>query len=65
MITPIVRAINGKTEQDFYTLADFEKYMKTNKSKSTKYKYYKGLGTWEQKECKKLFENGHFKELLK
>jgi DNA topoisomerase-2 len=65
MITPIVRAFNGKNTTDFYTLTDFNKYVETNKSHSTKYKYYKGLGTWEQKECKKLFENNHFKELLK
>lgn len=65
MITPIVRAFNGKNTTDFYTLQDFNKYIENNTNKSTKYKYYKGLGTWEQKECKKLFENGHFKELLK
>tara|TARA_B100000963_G_scaffold346874_1_gene352600 strand:- start:1295 stop:5023 length:3729 start_codon:yes stop_codon:yes gene_type:complete len=56
MVTPIVKAWKGKTEEVFYTLQDYHKYFH-NKSKSGwKIKYYKGLGTSSSKEAKEYFK---------
>ena len=56
MVTPIVKAWKGKTEESFYTLQDYHKFFE-NKSKSGwKIKYYKGLGTSSSKEAKEYFK---------
>lgn len=62
--TPIVkvfdkndtRKINGK---EFYTLTDFENWMKDNfnKNKHSAPSYYKGLGTSSPYEAKQIFQN--------
>ena len=57
LITPIVKATNGKNVKSFYTLTDYDNWKKTVDMKKWKIKYYKGLGTSTSKEAKEYFSN--------
>jgi DNA topoisomerase-2 len=55
MRTPIVRIYYPKTDISFYTLEDFKKYQKQNPHKKGDVKYFKGLGTNNNKEIETSF----------
>lgn len=60
MLTPIIKATNSKKDViEFYNLSDYEKWSKTinANNNSWKIKYYKGLGTSDDKEAKEYFKN--------
>ena len=58
-ITPILKASKGKEVKSFYTIPEYEKWVKSNKNniKGWKIKYYKGLGTSSNKEAQEYFAN--------
>lgn len=57
-ITPIVKVFDtNSVEHSFFTVADYNNWMQTNKSKIKRVKYYKGLGTSTSKEAKEYFSN--------
>lgn len=55
MRTPIVRIYYPKTDIAFYTLDDFKKYQQQNQNKKGDVKYFKGLGTNNNKEIETSF----------
>lgn len=55
MRTPIVRIYYPKTDISFYTLEDFKKYQLQNPNKKGDVKYFKGLGTNNNKEIETSF----------
>jgi len=55
MRTPIVRIYYQKTDIAFYTLDDFKKYQQQNPNKKGDVKYFKGLGTNNNKEIETSF----------
>lgn len=55
MLTPVIKATKNKKSEWFYTIADYDKWKKSNK-KGWEIKYYKGLGTSTSKEAKEYFE---------
>lgn len=55
MRTPIVRIYYSKTDISFYTLEDFKKYQQQNPNKKGDVKYFKGLGTNNNKEIESSF----------
>lgn len=55
MITPIIKVVKKQKEILFYNLYEFNNWEKDNKGYSIK--YYKGLGTSEDKEAKTYFAN--------
>jgi DNA topoisomerase-2 len=60
MLTPIIKATNSKKEViEFYNMSDYEKWSETTNAKNGgwKIKYYKGLGTSDDKEAKEYFKN--------
>ena len=56
-ITPIIKAINGKTVRMFYTIPEYKSWIESigNNTKNWKIKYYKGLGTSTDKEAQEYF----------
>ena len=58
-ITPILKASKGKEVKSFYTIPEYEKWVKSlhNNTKGWKIKYYKGLGTSSNKEAQEYFAN--------
>lgn len=58
ILTPIVKTLKGKKEQNFYTLTEFDEWKEAT-SDSSKYsiKYYKGLGTSTSQEAKQYFKD--------
>jgi DNA topoisomerase-2 len=56
MLTPIVKARKAEQTLSFYSLHEFEQWLKTN-PKGYTIKYYKGLGTSTPKEAKDYFKN--------
>lgn len=61
MLTPIVKATQGKKQKEFYSLTDYEEWKETNDNgKGWEVKYYKGLGTSTNKEAKSYFKNMNF-----
>ena len=58
-ITPILKATKGKEVKSFYTIPEYEKWVKSlhNNTKGWKIKYYKGLGTSSNKEAQEYFAN--------
>jgi DNA topoisomerase-2 len=57
LLTPIIKATKGNETKAFYNIIDYEKWAKENKG--WKIKYYKGLGTSNEKEAKEYFKNMH------
>jgi len=55
MRTPIVRVYQGKTDMSFYTLEDFKKYQQSHPGYRGDVKYFKGLGTNNNKEIETSF----------
>jgi DNA topoisomerase-2 len=55
MRTPIVRIYQSKSDLSFYTLEDFKRYQKDNPSHRGDIKYFKGLGTNNNKEIETSF----------
>ena len=58
-ITPILKASKGKEVKSFYTIPEYENWVKSMKNnvKGWKIKYYKGLGTSSNKEAQEYFAN--------
>ena len=60
MLTPIIKATNNRGTEviEFYNMSDYEKWCETDIAKkgSWKIKYYKGLGTSNDKEAKEYFK---------
>lgn len=56
LATPILKAFKGKKIKKFYTESDYKKWKSTNPS-GWKIKYYKGLGTHNDKEAAECFED--------
>jgi DNA topoisomerase-2 len=61
MLTPIIKATNNRGTEviEFYNMSDYEKWCETDIAKkgSWKIKYYKGLGTSNDKEAKEYFKD--------
>ena len=61
MKTPMIKVKDnkGKSEIDFYTLSDYNKWVSDDKINTGKWniKYYKGLGTSTPQEAKIIFKN--------
>lgn len=59
-ITPIIKATYKKKVYDFYSQDKFERWVQDHggysELKGLKTKYYKGLGTFDSKEAKELFQ---------
>ena len=57
--TPILKATKGKEVKSFYSIKEYEKWIKSdyNNIKGWKIKYYKGLGTSSKKEVQEYFAN--------
>ena len=58
MITPIIKVTKGKKTQSFYTLTEYNEWLKkTKNNQKWSVKYYKGLGTSNAKEAREYFSN--------
>lgn len=55
LATPIVKVFKGKKVKQFFTLTEYENWIKKNSETGWKTKYYKGLGTSSSKEAKEYF----------
>ena len=55
MVTPIIKATQGKKIKSFYTLTDYGKWKEKKDNKKWAIKYYKGLGTSTSLEAKEYF----------
>lgn len=58
-VTPILKAIKGNSVHSFFTLNDFKTWAteRMDDLKGWRIKYYKGLGTSDDKEAKEYFQN--------
>ena len=56
-ITPILKASKGKEVKSFYTIPEYEKWVKSMKNNIKGWKIYKGLGTSSNKEAQEYFAN--------
>lgn len=58
-VTPIIKVSKGNTVTPFFTINDFKEWAeaRVNNLKGWKVKYYKGLGTSDEKEAKEYFSN--------
>lgn len=56
MLTPIVKAKKGNNVLQFYNTADYDEWKEKTDIKSWNIKYYKGLGTSDNKEAKEYFK---------
>jgi len=50
----VVRATKGAAVRDFVSLAELNAWAATDEAKTWRLKYYKGLGTWNNSDAKKL-----------
>ena len=57
MVTPIIKANQGKKIKSFYTLTDYNKWKTKGNHNKWSIKYYKGLGTSTSKEAKEYFKD--------
>ena len=57
MVTPIIKANQGKKIKSFYTLTDYHKWKKKGANNKWNIKYYKGLGTSTSNEAKDYFRD--------
>lgn len=60
--TPVIVAKVGKKEHEFFTEKDYKAWSKTAPKHS--HKYYKGLGTWDNKSFKKFMKDDMYLEQL-
>ena len=57
-ITPLLKASKGNQKISFYTMNDYKQWTeRTNDIKTWSIKYYKGLGTSDDKEAKEYFSD--------
>lgn len=57
-VTPIVKVSRGSSKLPFFTIPEYEAWKKANRNgKGWKIKYYKGLGTSDDREFKEYFSN--------
>lgn len=57
-VTPIVKCVKGSNEVSFFTIPQYETWMKNQRSlKGWRIKYYKGLGTSTPQEAKMYFSH--------
>ena len=56
-VTPLIKASKGTQVKPFFTVNDFRIWAQTIDIKKWKIKYYKGLGTSDDKEAKEYFAN--------
>jgi DNA topoisomerase-2 len=59
LLTPILKAMKGKSTLSFYSLPEFLQWKETNSLAGWKIKYYKGLGTSTPAEAREWFTNLH------
>ena len=59
LLTPIIKATKNKDILSFYNIVDYENWAKSTNTNGWKIKYYKGLGTSNEKEAKEYFKNMH------
>jgi len=57
MVTPIIKANQGKKIKSFYTLTDYNKWKEKGNNNKWTIKYYKGLGTSTSNEAKDYFRD--------
>lgn len=57
LLTPIIKVTKDNNHHSFYNVSDYDKWTKENKTTGWKVKYYKGLGTSNDKEAKEYFKN--------
>ena len=57
MVTPIIKANQGKKIKSFYTLTDYHKWKEKGSNNKWNIKYYKGLGTSTSNEAKDYFRD--------
>ena len=57
MVTPIIKANQGKKIKAFYTLTDYHKWKRKGNHNKWNIKYYKGLGTSTSSEAKDYFRD--------
>ena len=57
MVTPIIKANQGKKIKSFYTLTDYNKWKEKGSNNKWNIKYYKGLGTSTSNEAKDYFRD--------
>ena len=57
MVTPIIKANQGKKVKSFYTLTDYNKWKEKGTNNKWNIKYYKGLGTSTSNEAKDYFRD--------
>jgi DNA topoisomerase-2 len=59
LLTPILKAMKGKTTMSFYSIPEFNHWKETNSLAGWKIKYYKGLGTSTPAEAREWFKDLH------
>ena len=59
LLTPILKAMKGKTTLSFYSLPEFNQWKDANSLSGWKIKYYKGLGTSTPAEAREWFKDLH------
>lgn len=64
-VTPIIKATKGNAVYSFFTINDFKIWAneRINNLKGWRIKYYKGLGTSDDKEAKEYFQNINLHEI--
>ena len=65
LVTPIVKVTKGKVTKEFYTMSEYNDWLKKTDQKGWgKPKYYKGLGTSTSKEAKEYFTDFENKKIV-
>jgi DNA topoisomerase-2 len=59
LLTPILKAMKGKTTLSFYSVPEFNQWKDANSLSGWKIKYYKGLGTSTPAEAREWFKDLH------
>ena len=59
LLTPILKAMKGKSTLSFYSLPEFNQWKDSNSLAGWKIKYYKGLGTSTPAEAREWFKDLH------
>lgn len=57
LLTPIIKVSKDKISHSFYNIVDYDNWTRDNNTGGWKVKYYKGLGTSNDKEAKEYFKN--------
>ena len=63
VMTPLVVAKKGKESINFYTNAEFEAWLKKNKTSSWEVEYKKGLGALEDSEYEEIIKNPYLVQI--